>query len=409
MVIKLLTKRNNMMKHIIKLLTVSLVLVLFACEEHKNEPIFKDSSIPTVIENVIVTPINGGLDIKYDLPNNSDLLYVKAVYTTSKGVEAEVKASAFKNELQILGFGDTAERTVRLYSVDRSENTSQPITVSAAPLTPPVTIIQESMEITPDFGGARFTWENALNTPISIELMSENEFGELETIETVYTKQTATKSSLRGFESVPRLFAAVIRDRYDNYSDTIFAKTPDRMLVPLFEQRLDKTAFKKVVLENDDNWDAWEGDYWNFFDDEMESIVHTQGDKPRPSIMTVDLGANVTLSRFTVHQRLSHGIIHAFAHGNPKTYKVYGAKELPGMDGNLDDWILLKDCESIKPSGSPIGTNTDEDIDHLWAGDEFTFDEAIEIRYFRFAVYSTWDGAGYINASEMTFWGNIVD
>ncbi|GGK47954.1 DUF4959 domain-containing protein [Gramella jeungdoensis] len=409
MVINLLTKKDNMMKYLIKLLTVSIVFILCACEENQHEPIFSDKTIPSVIENVIVTPINGGLDIKYDLPNNSDLLYVKAVYTTTKGEEAEVKASSFNNKLQILGFGDTTEKTVRLYSVDRSENTSKPITVSGAPLTPPVTIIQESMEITPDFGGARFTWENALNTPISIELMSTNELGELETIETVYTKQTATKSSLRGYESVPRLFAAVIRDRYDNYSDTIYAKTPDKLVVPLFEQRLDKTAFKKVVLENDDNWDAWEGDYWNFFDDEMTSIVHTQGDKPRPSIMTVDLGANVTLSRFTVHQRLSHGTIHAFAHGNPKTYKVYGAKELPGMDGNLDDWILLKDCESIKPSGSPLGTNTDEDIDHLWAGDEYTFDEAIEIRYFRFAVFSTWDGAGYINASEMTFWGNIVE
>jgi len=398
-----------MMKHLIKLLTVSIIFILFGCEEHEQEPIFKDSTIPSVIENVVVTPINGGLDIKYDLPNNSDLLYVKAVYTNTLGEEAEVKASSFNNKLQILGFGDTSEKTVRLYSVDRSENISMPITVQGTPLTPPVFLIQETMEITSDFGGARFTWENALNTPISIELMTSNEQGELETFETVYTKQTATKSSLRGFESVPRLFAAVIRDRYDNYSDTIYAKTPDKLLVPLFEQRLDKTLFEKVILENDDNWDAWEGDYWNFFDDEMESIVHTQGDHPRPSIMTVDLGANVTLSRFTLFQRLSHGTSHAYAHGNPKTYNVYGAKELPGTDGNLDDWILLKECESIKPSGSPIGTNTDEDIDHLWAGDEYTFDEAIEIRYFRLAVFSTWDGAGYINASEMTFWGNIVE
>jgi len=191
-----------MMKHLIKLLTVSIIFILFGCEEHEQEPIFKDSTIPSVIENVVVTPINGGLDIKYDLPNNSDLLYVKAVYTNTLGEEAEVKASSFNNKLQILGFGDTSEKTVRLYSVDRSENISMPITVQGTPLTPPVFLIQETMEITSDFGGARFTWENALNTPISIELMTSNEQGELETFETVYTKQTATKSSLRGFESV---------------------------------------------------------------------------------------------------------------------------------------------------------------------------------------------------------------
>ncbi|MFV0248660.1 MAG: DUF5000 domain-containing lipoprotein, partial [Tenacibaculum sp.] len=222
-------------------------------------------------------------------------------------------------------------------------------------------------------------------------------------------EQTETKFSLRGYESEPRLFAAVIRDRYDNYSDTIYAETQDKLLVPLFEERLDKIKFKKVVLDNDDNWDAWEGDYWNLFDDELKSIAHTQGDHPRPSIMTVDLGVVTTLSRFVVNQRASHGIDHAYRHGNPKIYTVYGSKELPGQDGNLDDWIKLRDCESIKPSGSPLGTITDEDVDYFWRGDEYAFDDPVEIRYFRFAVHSTWDGSGFINFSEITFWGSVIE
>lgn len=399
------------MKHLIKLLIIPMILVLSACEEHQHGPLTTDSSIPAIVENVEVTPISGGLVINYDLPNDSDLLYVKAIYTNSKGEEAEVKTSAFNNKIEILGFADTSEKTVKLYSVDRSKNNSEPVTITGSPLTPPVFIIQETMNITADFGGARFTWENELNTPITIELMTTNEStGKIETYETVYTEQSSSKSSLRGFESVPRLFAAIIRDRYDNFSDTIYASTPDRLLTPLFEERLDKTKFKKVVLDNDDNWDAWEGDYWNCFDDDATSIVHTQGDKPRPSIMTVDLGAVVTLSRFNVLQRSPENARHfAFTHGNPKRYNVYGSKELPGQDGNLDDWILLKECESIKPSGSPLGINTDEDMAHFDAGDEYTFDEPVEIRYFRFAVLSTWDGAGYIDFSEMTFWGNVVE
>ncbi|GAA3563353.1 DUF5000 domain-containing lipoprotein [Snuella lapsa] len=399
-----------MMKQLIGIL-VSMCLVLLACEENEHGPLISDGTIPSVIENVVVTPTNGGLDISYDLPsNNGDLLYVKAVYTDSKGREAEVKTSAYDNEIKILGFSDTAEKSVKLYSVDRSENHSEPITVTGTPLTPPVFLVQESMEITADFGGARFTWDNTLKTPITIELMTTNEIGDLATVETIYTEQEASRSSLRGYESSPRLFAAVIRDRYDNFSDTIYADTSDQLLTPLFEVRLDKTKFQKVILDNDDNWDAWEGDYWNCFDDDLTTIVHTQGDHPRPSIMTVDLGVVVTLSRFNVIQRSPENARHfAFTHGNPKTYTVYGAKELPGQDGNLDDWIKLRDCESIKPSGSPIGTNTDEDMDHFDAGDEYTFDEPVEIRYFRFAVHSTWDGAGYIDFSEMTFWGNIVE
>ena len=409
MVVFLITKNLNKMKHKLKLIIIPILFIFFACEEYEHEPISGDTNMPGVIENLVFIATPGGFDITYDLPSDKDLLYVKAVYTTTQGVEAEVKTSAFNNKIEILGLGDTNERTVKLYTVDRSANVSNPVSFVGAPLTPPVFLIEQTMEITSDFGGARFTWANELKTPISIDLLVENEEGELEIVKTQYTEQQASKVSLRGFESNPTLFAAVIRDRYDNFSDTIYASTPDKLLTPLFETRLDKTIFKKVILQNDDNWDAWEGDYWNFFDDDLESIVHTQGDHPRPSILTVDLGVNVELSRFNVQQRAPNSTHFAYTHGNPKTYTVYGSKELPGQDGNLDDWILLRECESIKPSGLPIGQNTDEDIDHFLAGDEFSFEAPIEIRYFRFVVHETWDGAGYINISEMTFWGNIVE
>jgi len=396
------------MKHILKIITIFVLLLFIACEEYEHGPISNDPNKPSMVENIVMTPTNGGFDISYDLPKDNDLLYVKAVYITSNGEEAEVKTSKFNNKIQILGFGDTEERTISIYAVDRSANVSDPVHLTGSPLVSPVFIIQQTMNIVADYGGAKFSWVNELKTPISVELLGEDKDGDLINYRTVYTEQAALKQSLRGFESVPTLFAAVIRDRYDNFSDTIYANTADKLLTPLFEERLDKEKFLKVILQNDDNWDAWEGDYWNLFDDNIKSIVHTQGDHPRPSILTVDLGVNVSLSRFTVYQRASHGTIHAYTHGNPKRYTVYGAKELPGMDGDLKDWILLRECESTKPSGLPLGQNTDEDIDHFWAGDEYSFEEQTEIRYFRFVVHETWDGAGYIGFSEMTFWGDII-
>jgi hypothetical protein len=395
------------MKHF-KLILLLTLLVFVACNEIEHSPSSTDTVNPAKVENATITAINGGFNISYDLPNDKDLLYVKAVYTSNKGVEAEVKTSVFNNKIQILGFNDMTEKTIRLYAVDRSENISEPVLIKGIPLISPLRLIQQDLRITTDFGGAKYTWKNDLAAPISIALFAKNANGKLELVKTQYTSLKASKVSIRGYASVPTLFAAVIRDRYDNFSDTIYVNTPDKLLTPLFEERLDKTKFKKVVLQNDDNWDAWEGDYWNLFDDDMLSIVHTQGDHPRPSILTVDLGVNVKLSRFTVFQRLSQGTIHAYSHGNPKTYAVYGSKELSGLEGNLANWIKLRDCESIKPSGLPIGKNTDEDIAHLWDGDEYAFDEATEIRYFRFVVYDTWDGAGFIDFSEMTFWGNVI-
>ena len=283
------------MKHILKLIIAPVLLLFIGCEEYEHGPISGDPNKPEVVENVVMTPINGGFDISYDLPSENDLLYVKAVYIATDGGEAEVKTSVFNNKIQILGLGDTEERNISIYAVDRSENISDPVVLTGAPLIPPVFIIQETMEIVADFGGAKFSWINELKTPISVDLLGEDDKGDLVIYKTVYTEQAALSQSLRGFESVPTLFAAVIRDRYDNFSDTIYAATPDKLLTPLYEERLDKTKFLKVILQNDDNWDAWEGDYSNMFDDNMESIVHTQGDHPRPSILTVDLGSKCNI------------------------------------------------------------------------------------------------------------------
>lgn len=402
------TLNYKQMKKIISLMFISLFIMAGCEEDYEHLPSTKDAVAPKPIENLQYEPINGGFNIIYDIPSDKDVLYVKATYTNTKGETSEVRASAYKNKLQIVGFGDTTERTINVYVVDRSENISKPVTFTAQPLESPVNVIKETMSITADFGGAKYQWLNELETPISILLFTENEEGEWQEIRTVYTSQAETSTSIRGFESVPTKFAALIRDRYDNTTDTIYPATPDKKLTPLFEERLDKTKFKKVVFADDTNWDAWEGDYYHLFDEKMETIVHTQGDHPSPQIYSIDLGVVVKLSRFTLHQRASHGTSHAYTHGNPKTYTVYGAKEIPEEPDNLDNWILLRECESIKPSGLPIGQNTDEDLDHFLAGDEYTFDDSHEIRYFRLAVHDTWDGAGYVNASQITFWGNII-
>lgn len=393
------------MKNTFKLILV-FAFVLFACEEdYEHKPISTSLGEPSPIENLNYTPVNGGFDVTYDLPAGDDLLYVKAIYTNN-GVESEVKASVYDNKMKILGFGNMEEKEVTLYVVNRSEKVSRPVSFKAAPLQAPVSVIQENMTITPDFGGARFTWINEDNTPIAIMLMGKDEFGDVKVMRTVYTSQSETSTALRGYEAVPQYFAAVIRDRFDNISDTIYPSTPDKLLTPLFEMRLDKKKFIKMVRSNDANWDAWGNNYSNLFDDNLNNISHTQGNTPRPDIYTLDLGAIVTLSRFKLYGRGPNDVGWAYNHGNPKKYTVYGAKELPASD-DLSAWTKLRDCESIKPSGLPIGTNTDEDIEQFLNGDEFTFEDSVEIRYFRIAITEVWDGAGYTNMNEITFWGSV--
>lgn len=396
------------MKNLLKLITLILVLATnVGCDEYEHMPISTDGTRPTVIENIQYTAINGGVDITYDIPDDKDLLYVKATYINTLGQESEVKTSIFDNKIQILGFGDISEKTISLYAVDRSNNVSEPITIKVTPLTPPLDLIQPLLHIIADYGGARYTWENPTKTPIAIELLRLNSRDEMEIIETVYTEALSAQQALRGFESVPMLFAAVIKDNYGNISDTIYANTPDKLLTPLYEVKLDRKKFLPVYLDNDDNWNAW-GDYFGIYDEDPISMGHTggTGTGTGTNIFTVDLGVNAALSRIRLNSRLRK-VQEIYGRGAPKTYKIYGSTTIPGTDGNLDNWTFLRTCETWKPSGSPLGVVTDEDVIQYTAGFEFVFDTPVEIRYLRIQVTETWDNAAFCNITDMNVWGSI--
>ena len=92
--------------------------------------------------------------------------------------------------------------------------------------------------------------------------------------------------------------------------------------------------------------------------------------------------------------------------GNPKNFDVYGCDHRPGQDGNWDDWILLMHCTILKPSGSPSGTNTDEDMEALEAGHEFAFDlNQAPLRYIRIRILDTWGGSTFTHPAEVTLYG----
>lgn len=386
------------------------VLLLFpGCDEGLEMPVRMDSVPPGPVEIESVVPVAGGFDVSYILPDDEDLLYVKAEFNVSETKTSEVKVSLYRNDLTVLGFGDTLPKTVTLYAVDRSDNVSEGTAFTEQPLVDPATLIHRTIRIEPDFGGAKFTWENPTEAPVAILIFAQDSTGEMENVHTIYTSTTEGRYSLRGYEPEPTAFYALVKDRWDHLTAPKYPDTEDGMITPFYEAKLDKSKFRKVILPTDTNWDAWEGRYESAYDNDYQSFVHSQGDHPMPQIFTIDLGVKVRLSRFKVFQRGLSDNWWAFTHGNPMEYTVYGAMDLGNGEGNLADWIKLRDCESFKPSGLPVGQVTDEDMTAFYNGDEFSFEVPVEIRYFRIAIHSTWDGAGFINFSELDFWGDIIE
>lgn len=409
--VKHLSRKNGyVMKKIVYLLLLQLVMI--SCHESFiGQPPTNDNR-PNSIKNPAIAPIPGGAIITYDLPDDADLLSVRAEYTLhGKPVNTEV--SIYTNELKLEGFGNTELQTVNLYTVTRSFVKSDPVKVSFHPLTPPVTTITESVSMREDFGGVQLKWENESGTELAVYLLAEDFLtGEMETADILYTKQEKGLYSLRGFDNTERTFGVCFRDKWDNYSDTILAK-----VTPLYEIQLDKAKFKQGKLPGDNISqinNSWA--FWRLFDDKLDdlgwSTIGGNGGKPAPIRYTIDLGVVSKLSRYKIYQRLDY----EYRHFSPKKWKIYGTnhidpaheKDLEYFDGDKyqKDWVFMGDFEIIKPSGDGEQI-TNEDKETALAGHEFVFDLNLPpVRYLRFEQYETWSGGLEVNYREITIWGS---
>ena len=389
---------------------IACTVLLNACkQEYVGQPGI-DSVPPGKIENPKVENLPGGAKITYDLPHDDDLLYVNAVYHIN-GKEMNTSSSMYNNELMVEGFGSTDEQKIKLYCIDRSNNVSEPVEVTIHPTTPPVQLIYESLKVKEGFGGIQVEWENKTEADIAIYLVAADSIGDLNVADVVYTSTAEGKYSLRGFNDEERVFGVYIRDRWDNFSDTL-----SNAFTPLYEMEMDKSKWKWEKLLGDNttelggNW-AWEKIRDGIAGDQG---WHTNIAKS-PMYFTIDLGVTAKLSRYKLWHRLGGW---AYTHFNPKKWDVYGTTspdygnhdEAYWIEGGFkEDWHLLLSCYSIKPSGenSPV---TNEDQEYAANGFEFEFPlDAPPVRYLRFHVHETWGGAANIHISELSFWGKVVE
>ncbi|BDD10530.1 hypothetical protein FUAX_29620 [Fulvitalea axinellae] len=376
------------------------VATLLSCSDDKPEMIQHDGKAPGPVTDLKVENLNGASKISYSLPADKDLLFVKAVYSPRQGETSETRASYYDNSLVVSGFGDTKDREVELYAVDRSGNVSVVAKTTIAPLTPPVELAFNSLRVVPDFGGVHAFWENESMADLGVTLMELDSLQKWQDVETMYSSQAEADFAVRGYNTDERHFAVIVSDRWGNLSDTLKVK-----LKPLFEEELDKSKFKKLKLPSDAG-DAWGWRMERLWDNNKGSGFHTAQGNPRPHWFTFDMGVEAQLSRYKIFQRAGG---YMFDHGNPRVWEVWGATD-PDPEGGWDGWTKLVECESIKPSGLPIDQNSDEDRALIKRGEEFIFPiDAPPVRYIRFKIYDSWSGGSFFHAMEVYFWGKVLD
>lgn len=380
-------------------------LGLTACDEEPvgQQPL--DGVAPMPPMNVTVENLNGAAIIRYDVPKDEDLMYVKAAYLIN-GKPMEVRSSVYTNELKVVGFGDTLQYDVTLTSVDRSRNESEMVAVKVKPLLSPVQLIFNSLKMMDGFGGVGLTWENPTEAEIMVTFMVPDSTNTKEWIEAGEPLPTSVREgnkALRGFDTVAMPFAVYIRDRWDNYSDTLIETH-----TPLFEKELDRNKFEAVPVDlfNDTPYGGFLLEHlWDGVIDGNSGFWHTNSVLEMPVTGTIDLGVQAKLSRFKYWQRP----LFFYTHNNPRHFALYGCTNKDDVTEDLSTWTLLGTFDSFQPSGQGPGNVSNEDNEFAAAGEEFEFPIDVPVtRYVRIVVYETWGGSTIAQGAEIKFWGQEV-
>jgi hypothetical protein len=383
---------------------ISFGLFLSACKEEIVKPLpGGGSGIPVPVTNVKVENRHGEAKIIYTVPADPNLLYVEANWT-QKGVGRNAKASYYSDTLLLQGFGDTSEYEVKVYSVNKSEQRSAPVVVKVKPLTSPVEEVYKSivdLGVKADFGGLNVGFINATGGNVVINVITANDKGDMAQADAFYTNQLKGNFSTRGFDTLSRVFGVFVKDRWGNFSDTLYAT-----IKPLFELQLNKSLFREVnPYPGDVNDKIYSAAYPmnKLWDNNTGTIYVTANALGMPESFTIDLGVTAKLSRMKYFQRQSTAFY--YTSQTPMVFDVYGSNS-PAPDGNWNSWTLLTNCVSTKPSGLPLGITTSEDVSAAVAGENFNFPATGQgYRYLRFKVLQTYGNATSITFSELTFWG----
>ncbi|WP_080905562.1 DUF5000 domain-containing lipoprotein [Parabacteroides sp. Marseille-P3160] len=381
-----------------------LFLLLCSCKEEYVGQYPVDDIAPQQISEPVVENMEGKVKISYKLPNETDLLYVKAVYKNTLGNIKEERASVFKNELYIYGFGKSKKQTIELITVDRSQNESAPLYIEIEPLDSPIYKIYESLNVYESWGGIKMIWENLLNEQIVVEVYKKEE-DEFIDLETIYSKEKEGSGAVRGLDTIPQKFCIFIRDIYQNYTDTLIT-----ILKPLFEVKLPSNEFKELPLAPGYAASAWSNGWnklWDGIATGDDSKYYLSAGDPKP-YFTVDLGHIYKLSRTKVWGRTNY----AYSLHNPRYFEFWGTTDFNSVKdpANWDGWVRLLECESHKPSGNESTVVTAEDKAYAEAGEEYEFpDDVIPVRYIRFRCIETWTKTNALHLNELSFWGKAIE
>ncbi len=403
---------SNRKYRITTLISFSAVLFLFlfvtACNKEEA-----DVTPPGTVTVTDIQALNGGAIINFKLPDDSDLLYVRAEYTNALGNQVFRASSRFAESIEIDGFNEAGDYPVYLYAVDQANNKSEAVEVTVSPYKSFIYLVQESITLVPDLGGVKINWENPAEKTVFVYLYYNNNQKENERI--LSSNNAEETFVIRGMDSVSYSFSVLVEDFNGNKTDKVFIDE----IKPLFEQKIDKSTW---TLEQSlsINGDAWEGETVNFWDDVVDTkespadnsyfIINRDqngGILNYPLDIVIDLNKKIILNRFVVWQRAywyvdgNNGVsenYYYYQNENMRSFDIYASND-------KQEWLLLGKFDIGDPKdedGNIPSAKIQEAID----GHEFELDNTSgEFRYLKFSITGSFGSETNVYGSEITLFG----
>jgi hypothetical protein len=404
------------------LLAGGLLTAFFSCGEDKlTDRIGPNVPAPSPIDKNSVTVKNlpGRAILHYRVPQDENLLYVKAVYTTAPGITREAKASLYIDSLLVEGFAEAGEYTVKLYSVGRNEKESEPVSVTVTPETPPVVSSGETLGLIATFGGVAGSFQNESKTPLIAVLQADTSHTGLWTQLRAFSLNDV-QSSFNFVELTDTMetdFRVYLKDRYGNVS-----APKDFRLKPWYNEKIPKKTWLKYTLASDFTTAAEsESRYglahlWDEISNQVDNNIFASANAGPsfPYHFTIKLGMTARISRLQLHHRLNY----EYSNKTPKKWELWGSEsDLP--DDNLfgGDWFLIGRFTSFMPSGSTGAPTAEDKLYANGEGERLMIQPTDEIpdpyrpvKFIRLRVFEVWDNsqAGQVIIAEIDLYGQII-
>lgn len=256
-------------------------------------------------------------------------------------------------------------------------------------------------------GVLQMEWFNAIATGIGVNLEYTDVDGKSRTkkVENGETSTTISDIKVGEFLNYATMYKPV-----SNAIDTFYAQKVHILIeeTPKTEKPVDPSNFKELTLQGNPaflNSDYSMKTIWdNKFND---PCLITIADGNWPHSVSFDLGypEGILLTKVRLWQRCYQYPEIAYDSFNIREFEIWGSMD-PNPDGSWESWTLLLDEEIIKPSGKPLGENSDEDMQEFYDGHTFTFPSGIpHVRYLRIKSKKSWDGRERVALSEIKLWG----